>query len=127
MFKRRTYERQPVVYTPIQRAGIVRAVADEVRAELKERTYRSESWLKAVRSLHCMRCFKEGPSEAAHRNQGKGMAIKADDCLTAALCHECHAEIDQGKGMTREERREALDVAILMTVRALAVRGVLKA
>jgi hypothetical protein len=70
-----------------------------------------------------MRCFKEGDIQAAHRNQGKGMATKADDCLTAALCVICHAEIDSGKDMTRDERREALDVAILMTLRALVKRG----
>lgn len=124
-FKPRVYGRRPVVYTPIERAGIVRMVADEVVANLKEHTYRSEAWLKAVRPLHCMRCFKEGRTQAAHRNQGKGMAIKADDCLTAALCVECHAEIDSGKDMTRAERREAMDVAILMTIRALAMKGVL--
>lgn len=43
-----------------------------------------------------MVCFREGRTQAAHRNQGKGMSIKTDDCFTAALCVECHAEIDQG-------------------------------
>jgi hypothetical protein len=73
-----------------------------------------------------MRCFKEGETQAAHRNQGKGMATKADDCFTAALCVSCHSMIDQGKDMTRAERREALDVAILMTVRALAMKGLIR-
>lgn len=125
-FKPRTVERRPVTPTPIQRAGVVRMVADEVVASLKERTYRSDAWLAAVRKLCCMRCFKEGATQAAHRNQGKGMAIKADDCLVAALCVDCHAEIDQGKDMTKAERREAMDVAILMTLRALAVKGLVK-
>lgn len=125
-FKPKAIERKPVTYSPIQRAGIVRMVSDEVAANLKDSAYRSEAWLSAVRKLHCMRCFREGATQAAHRNEGKGMAIKADDCLVAALCVDCHAEIDQGKDMTRQERREAMDVAILMTLRALAKKGLVK-
>jgi hypothetical protein len=51
------------------------------------------------------------------------MGIKTDDCFTAALCQECHADIDQGASMTRQERRERMDSAILMTIRALAQDG----
>lgn len=127
MFKRKAFERQPVNYTPITRPGIVRLVSEEVVADLaKDGTYRSEAWLRAVRQLGCMRCFKEGATQAAHRNQGKSMAMKTDDCLVAALCAECHAEIDSGRDMTRAERREAMDVAILMTLRALAKKGLVK-
>jgi uncharacterized CHY-type Zn-finger protein len=54
------------------------------------------------------------------------MGLKTDDCWTAALCFRCHSEIDQGKHMSREERREALDVAILLTIRELARAGKLK-
>ncbi len=93
---------------------------------LKESPYRSEKWLRAVASLHCMRCFREGMTQAAHRNQGKGMGTKVDDCWTAALCVDCHRELDQGKNMTRDERREALDTAILMTLRELARKGLVK-
>ena len=90
---------------------------------LKTRAYRSKRWLQAVASLHCVQCFREGQTQAAHRNQGKGMGIKTDDCFTAALCQECHADIDQGSSMTRQERRERMDSAILMTLRELALRG----
>jgi hypothetical protein len=44
---------------------------------------------------------------AAHSNQmrdGKGRGLKADDYRIAALCYKCHAELDQGKNMSREER-----------------------
>ncbi len=51
------------------------------------------------------------------------MALKVDDCLTAALCPTCHAEIDQGKDMSREDRRRAMDVAILKTITELARAG----
>jgi hypothetical protein len=33
---------------------------------LKQPTYRSEKWLRAVASLDCVRCFKPG-TQAAHR------------------------------------------------------------
>ncbi len=54
------------------------------------------------------------------------MGLKTDDALTAALCQTCHSEIDQGKTMTRDERRQRLDVAILLTIRALARTGKLR-
>lgn len=44
----------------------------------------------------------------AHSNQqrdGKGMGIKAHDYRVAAVCHECHFEIDQGKKWGREQKR----------------------
>ena len=93
----------------------------------KPKPYRSEAWLRAVASLPCVLCWREGMTQAAHRNQGKGMGTKTDDCFTAALCAPCHAEIDQGKTMTRQERRERMDLAILETLRLLAVRGLVRA
>ena len=92
----------------------------------KQGTYRSDKWLRAVASLPCVLCMREGMTQAAHRNQGKGMAMKTDDCFTAALCQACHAEIDQGGQLTRDERRERMDSAILMTLRKLAVAGLVK-
>ncbi len=94
---------------------------------VKQPTFRSEKWLRAVASLPCVKCGKEGQTQAAHRNEGKGMSIKTDDCLTAALCQSCHALIDQGPSMTREERRNVLDFAILMTLVSLAREGLVKA
>ena len=93
----------------------------------KQPTFRSEKWLRAVASLPCVNCGTEGRTQAAHRNMGKGMGIKTHDCWTAALCDTCHGEIDHGKYMTREERREALDWAILQTLAELAVKGLVKA
>lgn len=94
---------------------------------LKQPRYESEPWIRAVASLHCVRCFREGATQAAHRNEGKGMSMKTDDCWTAALCVDCHREIDQGKTMSRAEKREAMDTAILMTLRELARKGLVKA
>lgn len=92
---------------------------------LKQPTYRSEKWLRAVASIECVHCMKEG-TQAAHRNQGKGMSIKTDDCLTASLCPEAHAMIDQGSSLTREERRGLMDQWILATIVQLARRGLIR-
>ena len=46
--------------------------------------------------------------EPAHSNQqihGKGKGLKAHDIYHAASCHSCHAFLDQGADMSREDRR----------------------
>lgn len=106
----------------IPRAKVAALLSAEVpRPVPKEITFRSEAWLAAVRALPCVKCGK--PAEAAHRNEAKGAGIKADDALTAALCREHHFEIDQGSGMTREQRRAEIDRCIVLTVRELARAG----
>ena len=90
----------------------------------KDNTYRSEEWRRAVADLGCVYCGRA--SQAAHRNKGKGTGFKTDDCQTAALCPDCHHEIDNGKTMTREQRRARMDEAIVLTVTALVRRGVLR-
>lgn len=92
---------------------------------LKSHTYRSDKWLRAVASLDCVLCGASG-TQAAHINEGKGMGIKTHDCWTAALCPPCHSEIDQGKAMTREERREAMRKAVLLTVAKLCQEGMVR-
>ncbi len=89
-------------------------------------TYRNEKWLNAVRSISlCVRCGRYGV-QAAHRNEGKGMGMKVGDHLTAALCPVCHAEIDRGKTMTRDERRAEMDRAIVQTLDVLVQLGKIK-
>jgi hypothetical protein len=103
--------------------GEVRPMAPQAKVAQKQPTFRSASWLEAVRSLECcVRCGKHGV-QAAHRNEGKGMALKAPDCACAALCPECHAEIDSGRTMTKERKRAELDRCIVLTVIALAQAG----
>jgi len=94
---------------------------------LKRETHRSEAWRRAVAALPCAWCMKEGPSQAAHRNEGKGMGLKAPDCWTFPLCNSCHAEFDQGKSLSKGMRRELADKWVLETVRKLAEDGVIKA
>ena len=87
------------------------------------RPYRSQKWIRAVSSLgFCVNCGNEGV-QAAHRNEGKGMGTKVSDCLTAALCPHCHSMIDQGREMSREERRAMMDRSIVLTLEQLVKAG----
>lgn len=89
----------------------------------REQPYRSERWLKAVRELEtCVLC-NGYVVQAAHRNEGKGMGQKVDDCAVACLCQECHHMIDNGKDLSREERRAMMDKAIVLTIIRLARTG----
>ena len=86
---------------------------------------KNPKWLTAVRSLHnCVLCGAHGV-QAAHRNEGKGMGMKNPDHLTAAICPTCHHEIDNGKTLSRDERRALMDKAIVLTHDALVRAGVL--
>lgn len=123
----RKRERAPLVLVP--RAadaprGIMALCASPATPAPKEGRYISEVWRRAVADLPCVFCGQ--PSQAAHRNEGKGLGLKTDDCLTAALCPPEHSEIDQGKDMTREQRRARIDRAIVLTVLALVKAGRLR-
>lgn len=81
-------------------------------------SYRNRDLLDCSYSFPCLLRFPgcEGGSagEPAHSNQakhGKGGAMKAHDCFTVPACRSCHLELDQGKTMTRDEKREAWDHA----------------
>ncbi len=115
----------PLVPPPAPRARMaVNLAAEQPRAEPKEVRFESEAWRRAVASLPCVLCGKVGETQAAHANRhGKGAMRKADDSLVAACCVACHHELDQGKTMTRDERRAELDRAIVLTVKALARAG----
>ncbi|WP_257013802.1 hypothetical protein [Serratia fonticola] len=90
---------------------------------LKQKTYRSRKWLAAVGQIEqCVLCDSWGV-QVAHRNELKGMGLKTDDCATAALCAQCHHEIDNGKNLTRDERRQMMDRAIVLTVIQIARSG----
>lgn len=85
--------------------------------------YRSKKWLAAVGQIdQCVLCGAWG-TQVAHRNESKGMGLKTDDCATAALCIQCHHEIDNGKSLTRDERRQQMDRAIVLTVIQIARSG----
>lgn len=87
---------------------------------------RSRKLLQAVASLSCMHCGAHGQTQAAHSNQaqhGKGKSIKASDVFTAALCCDCHRDVDQGHRLSRHERLDLWTNAWRNTVRALVQQG----
>jgi hypothetical protein len=94
---------------------------------LKRQQHRSESWRRAVASLPCAMCGKDGPSQAAHPNHiGKGMALKSHDCWVVPMCPDCHREFDQGGEYTKEQRRDLMDRLIIGTIYELAIAGLVK-
>lgn len=143
-FRRPTYQRPPVVLRPIapeNRRGVMAMVEPVVRGVkpptslasgavrgVKPVTYRSEAWRRAVASLPCVHCGREGQTQAAHPNHiGKGMGIKASDSWCCPLCVDCHAEFDQGRRWTKEEKRTLMERWIIETINELAVRGLIGA
>lgn len=88
-------------------------------------TFRSEKLRRAVATLSCVNCGRHGDTQAAHRNEGKGMGLKTSDALCAALCSGCHQELDSGKTMTRDERRDFWNRAFVKTMQQLIEAGVL--
>ena len=88
--------------------------------------FRSEPLRRAVADLPCQHCGRHGQTQAAHRNEGKGTGMKTSDALLAALCVDCHRELDQGKNLSREERRDMWNRACILTYQALVESGVLK-
>lgn len=90
--------------------------------------FRSESLRRAVASLPCQACGREGATQAAHNNQladGKGMGIKSSDATCMALCIDCHRVLDQGGTMTKAERHEYENEMNLKTLRKLVTNGLL--
>lgn len=87
---------------------------------------RSKKHLLAVSSLPCQNCGLDGQTQAAHSNwaeHGKGRGIKASDEFVAALCATCHYEIDQGKDLSAQERRDIWEFAYQNTKHALQRQG----
>ena len=82
-----------------------------------------------MRQFPCQNCgIENGTIVAAHSNQlrdGKGKGIKAHDYRIAALCYKCHAEIDQGKDLSKTDRMELWDEAHRKTIALLFERGML--
>lgn len=75
----------------------------------------------------CMSCGKmDGTVVAAHRNEYGGMGMKTTDVWVAYLCSECHFSLDNGKEMSREERRTFWLRAYANTVRYWFNQGIVR-
>lgn len=85
-----------------------------------------------VASLPCLRveCPGDcGPVQVSHSNQlrdGKGRGTKADSWRVAALGCRCHEEIDSGKNLSKQERREQWDEAHRRTIGELFRIGAIR-
>lgn len=91
-------------------------------------TYRNPSLLGVVRELECVNCGVHGV-QAAHANLqefGKGMGTKASDAAIMSLCPTCHAALDQGKDMTKDQRRAMQFECITRTYVRLMERGLIR-
>lgn len=91
--------------------------------------YRNRRLLDLAHRLPCQCCGRGQASEPAHSNQskhGKGMSIKSHDVFFAALCHDCHASLDQGSKLTREERQEMWQRAFEKTLLVLWERKLIQ-
>jgi hypothetical protein len=85
--------------------------------------YRNKRMLELCRELPCQCCGRNnGTIVAAHRNEGKGMGLKVSDALVASLCFECHSEMDNGKTLTKDERRDMWNRAYINTMKEFIER-----
>lgn len=82
-----------------------------------------KAWFAAVASIEsCVLCGQRGV-QVSHSNMFRGMGQKSKPWMTAALCPECHNEIDNGKNLSKLERRELHMRAIALTHDALIERN----
>lgn len=77
----------------------------------KQPPYRSEAYRRLVAALACAHCRRPGPSQCAHGDEGKGLAMKSSDLTCFPLCADepgrrgCHSMIGASGMFTREQRR----------------------
>lgn len=97
--------------------------------------YRNDDLRRAIASLPCMECGKEG-CQHAHANTppfGKGKGIKAHDWAGFPMCTDeagyvgCHTKHDQYmNGLSKSERIDHEAMLIARTFGMLMERGLLK-
>lgn len=88
----------------ICKVGLMALVSTDIRScapIVKECAIRHEGYRRLVASMRCCWCGREGRSNHAHENEGKGMGMKVDDRRAMPLCvddmgqHGCHYAFDQ--------------------------------
>lgn len=90
---------------------------------------RDERFQAMCRAMACQHCGASGPDAGvtwAHSNQskhGKGKGVKASDERVAALCHGCHAELDQGRANSLAQKIAMWDWAHWRTVAEAICHG----
>lgn len=93
-------------------------------------TFRSRKLLDLARDQSCQHCGHQDSSVvAAHSNlqvHGRGMSHKSHDGMHAWLCQTCHYDLDFGRHLSREEKREMFMAAMSRTYMALWDQGLIK-
>lgn len=89
----------------------------------KEDILRSEAYRRLVAAMPCWNCKASPPTQAAHPNNGKGMALKTDDRRCFPLCPQCHGRWDQGGERLKQARRVLEDAAERDTRAAILAAG----
>ena len=74
----------------------------------KQRPARSEAYRRWVASLACAHCNRYPPSQCAHADESKGMALKSSDANCFPLCAACHLGIGS-EGWFKKEHRRTLE------------------
>lgn len=86
---------------------------------MKHSVYRNPKLLALARGQACVMCDAQDDTiVSAHSNlleHGKGKGLKSHDGMVSWLCYRCHTKLDQGKDMTREQRRDYTLEAICRT------------
>jgi hypothetical protein len=92
-------------------------------------TKRIPKLLRTAENQGCVDCGSTHGVVWAHSNlqeHGKGMGLKAHDGMGMWLCATHHAELDQGKLMSKAERREYILTMICRTYLLLWNQGLLE-
>lgn len=78
-------------------------------AKMRNACRGQDCWLRIPGVCHGI--TEDNTVVPAHRNEGKGGALKVADALTVPACYYCHAEFDQGRKFTRDQKRAMWDAA----------------
>jgi len=80
-------------------------------------------WFEAVAGIQtCVLCGQHGV-QVSHSNLHRGLGQKSKPYMTAALCRDCHYDIDNGTTLSNLERRELHARAINLTHARLVETG----
>ena len=106
--------------TPLKATGARKREAKPMKRNRKGISAADRAYLNACRGQRCYLAIPgvcRGdiatvvPCHANWAEYGKGMGRKADHTFTVPGCMLCHAELDQGRHLTREQRRAVWESA----------------
>ena len=76
--------------------------------------WRSQAFLRLAKGQPCylrlVRCSGTDTVVPAHSNMlrhGRGFGFKSHDLYSVPACHNCHAELDSGVKLSKEDKQDA--------------------